>query len=396
IEKITGSNNEPNKRITQIPEVDYLVEPVLIYSNGNLKIINDGTTTAAWGVEVLKDDSSLTEELVLPGNKVKFPSIRSVWAAFTGSASDAVFERGEALEIPLSFDDKYEVRFGSPSSPTPSKLSLLAAIYNINESYEVILNSFGLNIELSSVIDKGCINDIFDATTNTLIDAIQADELSALFFLNEVKDLFTGSAKSISKCSDIFRNFHGSKVTAKEKYFKKLVSFLDAFSKLETAFVVGKLFGDMAALYDINICRQVVNSNIYPCFTLLKNGEIENQKFFPGENIKLEVKTQLDFPSDDNTVFPEGAEIFWEVGEGDGQLQATSTIVGKKGITDVIYNPKSEGTHVINAYTTDNDLVTYLVNVKEIEFELVGQWELHYFTDDTRTEANQINLINFQ
>src|SRR5690606_19047713 len=92
----------------------------------------------------------------------------------------------------------------------------------------------------------------------------------------------------------------------------------------------------------------------------------------------------------------EGAEIFWEVGEGDGQLQTTSTIVGKKGITDVIYNPKSEGTHVINAYTTDNDLVTYLVNVKEIEFELVGQWELHYFTDDTRTEANQINLINFQ
>ncbi len=375
LKKVAASSSlaSINSLAVSIPEIDFLVEPKLTFANNSLKIENDGLTTAAWGVDVLVDGQSLTGNLVLSGNKIKFPSLGSILNAFSGDISDAVFEHGEPLEVPMPIPAKYNLLFASPSSSQIHRSSLAreAARYNIFIAYQTIFTAFGINP--SNLFGQGCINDIFDATTTSLVDAIGSNKLTSAFFFDQVGNLFSGSAQSLAECAALFDNFPGSVSTAREAYLKKLSSFLNAYSKLEAAFVLGKLFGDMAVLNDISICRQVINGKIYPCFTLIEKTGISDKTYGLKEPIDLQVGTKLDMPGDENTTYPEGAEINWKIVSGKGKLQAEKSTVTRKGEASMKYTAEAEGEHIISAYTTDKDYLTYVLSVKDVDSTAIYQ-----------------------
>ncbi|UCS91797.1 hypothetical protein KZP23_13740 [Echinicola marina] len=404
---ISSETSSPNDRTTIIPEVDYLVEPSLSFSNKTLTIRNDGTTTAAWGVEVFHEGTSITDNLILPGNSVSFPSLSSIWAAITGNTSDAVFKSGPNLEIPLPLESKYPIKFGSPTSSNlmNSSLSMEAAYYNIAVSHAIILKSFGIEIptlEISNIFDQGCLNEVFDATSNVIVDAINADKLTTEFYLDHLTSLFKSSSKSMAACTDMFSNFPGSSTTAKEVYLKKLVSFLNLYAKSEAVFITSKLFGDMFVLNDISICRQVINGKIYPCFSLIKNEEIETETIYQDDEINLDVKGQLDFPSADNTTFPNGMEVHWEVTEGDGKLSSDKSNINTTGLAKIRFTAGKEARQTIkssikNSKGEDIDFINYTLYVREIdstaiyEKAVVGNWSV-YGINEGITDPNPGNL----
>lgn len=400
-----GNGGDAGGREKEVPEVDYLVEPIIAYGNGNLTIRNDGTTTAAWGVEVFKDGVSISENLVLPGNTVKFPSLSSILGMFSGDLSSAVFEAGEPLEVPAQVDGKYEIHFKGPiRSIATSDLAREAAYYNIATSLTVILRAFGLEVKPSDLFDQGCTNELFNSTTSVLVESIEDGELTTGFFLEQVNELLKGSVESIAACADLFKNFHGSEVTAREKYLKKLVSFLNAYSKAEAVFVTSKLFGDMLVLNDLTVCRQINNNGLYPCFSLVKNQEIEAQVIGAGSVLRLEVLTEPDIAGEDGGVFPTGAKIHWEVIEGDGTLDASHSFVKSDGTAEVLYNVGEEESHIISASVKDRnsnlvESVEYTLKVAPLNYKLqIGDYHPDYSlisVQNTLSYGESVTLPNY-
>ncbi|MCS5488919.1 hypothetical protein [Algoriphagus limi] len=361
-------------RIFSIPEVDNIVEPNISYSNGSFTISNDGTTTAVWGVEVFdKNKESLTGRLMLEGNKVMFPSLTSIWKFITGDLLDAVFERSESLVVPVIIEDKYEIQFGSPTrlSLNPA-LSFEAARFNIYNSYQTVFSALGIKLKglsPSEYFEQGCLNDFFDATTKSLVDLLTKRELTAEIFLSQFSTLFSGSIGSLAECSSIFDDFDGSTPSSLDKYLKNLAKFLNAYEKVEAAFITGKLIGDMLVLSDIQICRQVINGKIYPCFTLSKGGNVPTEINSPNK-AELYVEAELDILPEESDVFPIGAPIAWEVIEGDGTLNKNSSPIDNLGKSVIIFSPGKAEKNIILASVKDKD-----GNMKDqIEFEVTAKF----------------------
>jgi hypothetical protein len=390
-EKLMGNSSANDQSILRIPEVDYLVEPKINYSNNNLIVNNDGTTTAAWGVEVrdFSDGSSLTDDLVLPGNKVSFPSFSGLFSYFyldESSATDVVFQASEPLNIPIGVEGKYQIDFASPTRAglLNSSLSWSAVAYNFVESYEDILSAFGLDVEFSVVFDQGCVNSIFDGTVNLMVNSIKENEFSTQFFISEAYPFLKSSVSSISECSAMFDNMDGIPASRKALFLRKALQFLNVYSKLETSFVLGKRFGDMALLNDISVCRQILGNEVFPCFKLVKIPDVDNSNIAAGTDFKITIGTELNIVPEEET-YPEGAKIHWEVKEGDGALHSETTYVGAEGIAEVWFTAGEDISQVIIASVKNKngeiiDNIEYNLEVSQFDFS--GTWVFSYYTAD--------------
>ncbi|MCU4176449.1 FISUMP domain-containing protein [Carboxylicivirga sp. N1Y90] len=351
----TTASNELAEIAYYVPEVDYLVEPTITYANGELIIKNDGTTTAAWGIEIINADGSLVDGLILPGNTVQFPSLSSIWGFLSsGDPVDAVFVDAEPLMIPISKEDKYDIIFRSPtcSIVLEDELANQALMYNLSQLYIALFKSFGIDL----LKDIGCYKAIFNTLNNAIIDAVRDDSFTVSFFMNNLCPLIMAEVNSIADCD---KTFNGN-------YIKKIFKFIDVYSKAETVFVTSKLVGDMLMLNNIDLCRQVLNDNIYPCFSLVKNETIDNQQVEVGEVIKLDVGTEVDLPGEANNIYPTGAHILWETNEVGGILNASWTPVDGNGKTEVEYEPTEAGIHKIKAYVKSDKLVDEVIYTVEV------------------------------
>lgn len=402
---LLGESGGENIRVNLIPEEDFLVEPVIEYSNGALHINNDGTTTAAWGVAVFHEDENLAGSLIIEGNKIYFPSLGSIWDwVSTGEVSGTVFKESEPLEVPGLDEGKYQLRFESPTSPAilSSEIAREAALYNIALSYDAVFAAFGIDFRdeflKEFVSGDDCFNKIAGTTTDLVLAAIAEEELTVPFFLDQFTAMFSASIDELSECDLVLDSFLGSsRPGAVTKYMNTLGNFLDIYSKLERSFVLGKLFGDMLVLSDITVCRQVLDGKIYPCFDLVKDETIEKQEIVMSEKVQLKVGTELDYPGGVMAV-PEGVIVHWEVIQGDGELMSEQTYIGPEGVAEVIYTVGEETAHEIRASVQNSegeiiDEVTYHLSNDRVS--IVGKWEwvnaeyTYYYKDGTVTSEQE-------
>jgi hypothetical protein len=405
---LLSSFSANNQSIMRIPEVDYLVEPKIDYPNNTFRINNDGTTTAAWGVEIVEYESrdELTGTLVIPGNKVSFPSLSSLFGFLTQdlNAIDMVFQSNEPLIMPLSIENKYEINFGSPTSSDlfSSELSMEAARYNIYQFLEMVLKSMGLDTDLTATIEKmlevkgsdlvdlGCVNDVFDSNVNSIVNLMSEEDFDAKLLFTESIALLHGNAESISECAKIFENAEGIEPSKKMKFLRSALKFFDVYAKLELVYTSSKLLGDMLLLNDISICRQVLNGEIYPCFKLVENPDIDDKVLAKDEEFKIDVSTELIITPEEET-FPVGAKIHWEVIEGDGTLNSEITNVNSDGIAEVTFIAGKEEKQIILASIKKEngeiiEEVEYNIEVSPYNYKIqIG----NYFPDYSLIEPQQ-------
>ncbi|MCG9971942.1 hypothetical protein [Christiangramia crocea] len=396
---LSSSSANEQQSMMRVQEVDYLVEPKINYENSNLLVNNDGTTTAAWGLEVLdyEDNTSLTGNLMLVGNQVSFPSIESVWDYFwnDGSATSMVFKKAEDLEIPLGYEGKYRMKFGGPMRGS-SSLSIDAAFYNFYTSINDIFTAFGVKSDQYAPSIESCDGNIFGGLIDIYINALQEDELTVKFFLFELYEFSKSSLLELSRCSEYFSGMSDAVTSNKEKYLGHALRFLDAYSKVEISYKLGKKFGDMALLNNIDICRQVLDGEIYPCFKLVENPDIDDTVLAKDEQFKIDVSTELNITPEEET-YPVGAKIHWEVIEGDGTLDSEITNVSSDGMAEVTFVAGEEEKQVIHASVRGEggeviDEVEYNLKVSEEVFDYEGTWLYQYscWDGECRTEIKFI------
>jgi hypothetical protein len=189
-------------------------------------------------------------------------------------------------------------------------------------------------LKASEYFDQGCVNELFNSTTTSLVSLINKRELTVPILLNSISEVLKGAVGSLNDCGDLFNSFPGSQKTNVDKYLKKLGKFLKVYEKVEASFVTGKLIGDMLVLQDIQLCRQVIQGKVYPCFTLVKPDDYP-KKVTVGENIELTVGTKLDLEPEVKDVFANGAPVTWEIIEGPGTGSKSDNPLNSEGKSSI-------------------------------------------------------------
>lgn len=340
-----------------IPEVNHQVMPKMRFDSGVLTIENSEHTTAAWGVEVWDSQGEgVTGNLILPGNAVRFPSLGSVWAAINGNMEDAVFTRGEPLEIPFSVDGQYRIKFVSPSSKDVNySLTIEAIYYNIATSIDMIFKAFGLkdvHVTMAKLFEPGCANELMATTTQTIHNVMAREQLTSRFLLDQAGNLIAGSAKAMVECADLFNDFPGSNKTKFQKYLTSLSQFINVYSKLEASFVLGRLLGDMYMLDDFDLCRQLAGGKMVPCFTIQRPVDFLDISMVAGGSIDLSVFLSANHPEAKASFNPAGVRILWQVAKGTGTLTADYSEAGENGFASMTFTAGPEDKQEVWAYVT--------------------------------------------
>lgn len=348
----------------KIPEVDNFVEPIITYESGNLVINNNGTTTAVWGVEVSKDSESISGELVLPPNTLRFPSLSKIGDFVKGDFNSTFFEKGLPLQIPIQIEDKYSLSFKSPTSPYlfESKLARTAAYSNLSIINFAMLKALGFKNVSTYGLDTGCNKNFFDGLIESIIEGIIETKglPSASWYLDKLGETLANIAEDTVNC--------GFKINGKDssKYLGLLGKYFDVYSKLQTSVILVNLFTDMLLLQDIDICRVLVDGKIYPCFSLEKYKFVKDQEYPIDEEIELQVLASFDQVLDENDVSLAGVKVNWEVIEGEGLFNSNQTQTSNKGIAKVNYAPTVEGAQLIRASIQGKDKNL----IHEVQFSL--------------------------
>lgn len=381
-------------QVSGLPEVAYLIEPRINYANGNMQIRNDGTTTSTWGVEVFNKDGSITGNLLLEPNKVHIPSISSLLGFGSGNP---YFTPGDPLNLPLQIEDKYKIQFASPTrfSLNPD-LSFEAARYNVYGSIFTILKAFGISAKGKSVGDwldvHKCQKDIIDGMASPIIEACKSGSIDNAFYFDQMVEMYKGMTKSVHDCPFMYLGSALENADKVAQYMVKLGQFLNVYEKLEASFITGKLVGDMLVLNDIEVCRQILDGKMYPCFSLVENPDLNGKTIENNLSIYLDVSTNLDVPGNIEYSYPVGAPIQWEVTEGNGVLNKTVTNVEADGMAEVRFTAGTSENYEIKAFIKDSkgnelDYVTYQlkggIDSTEIyEQAVLGEWTVNNYNED--------------
>jgi hypothetical protein len=385
--RISGSVLKDERIAFKIPEVDNFVEPTITYESGNLVINNDGTTTAVWAVEVFKDNESISGELILPPNTLKFPSLSKIGDFFKRDLSSTLFDKGLPLGIPIPIEDKYDLTFKSPTSAYlfESSLARKAAYSNLSVINNTMLKALGFTTPSTYGINAGCNKAFFDGLIESIIEAfIETKEFpGATWYLDKFGEiLFNIAEDSVVNC--------GLKING--SYLKPFSKFFDFYSKLTNSIIVVNLFADMLLLQDIDICRVMVDGKTYPCFSIEKHKFVKDQEYPIEEVIELKVLASFDQVLDENVSLA-GVKVNWDVIEGEGSFNSSQTQTSNEGLANVEYTPSEEGTQTIRASIQGKDgniidEVTFTLNVKDDEkgISLDGDLSFGNVPKDTKSE----------
>jgi len=387
-------SNQVNKsqkilRSPRIPDVDFLVEPKLSYSNNKMTIRNDGQTTATWGVQFLNSDGNpVSDYLMLKGNEANLPDLSSIWNFFVNEEPINLIKESDPIVYDITSGAKYSIDFKSPTSSTilEGKLATNAALYNVYYNYSIFLDAFGVKLPEMPTLNpsdflelKGCTKDLFSTTFDKSIEALSKDELDDHFIIESVKEVFDKSTETITNCTEIGRKISNS------NYVKNISKLLDVYSKVEGAFRIGKFIGDMAVLSDINICRHFIQGNMYSCFDLEKNTSsiVETEVYCPKTEVELSIKTVLEEIFPNENTYPIGLEITWEYEDQNNVNTTSKSTVNSQGASSFIYTTNEKETQKVTAKIKTDNLVSSSVEFdlkvdKEktecIENKFIGNW----------------------
>lgn len=347
---------------TSIPEIDFLVTPTIDYQNGELIIKTDPYTTATWGVGILLDNEPVTDYLPLQGNTVSFPGFSSLVNLFSGKENDAIFQTASPLAVPLSAPAKYSLRFRGPASKEilTSPIARLATQYTVRDICFRALQ--GLGIPLKNECYASLANKLLGSVTDILSDPNAHGET---FLLNYLYNRIKESAGTIVECMVTGDGPSGRDASKTLKYVGAVFNFLDIYGKAEASYAIGKLVGDMYLLNDFDLCRQVVDGKLYPCFTLVKDENLEKKDVVSGESMELSVGSREDFPIAGSQRLPVGATVTWTARSGSDELFLGSSAIEQNGKATVSYVPLDKGEHLVKASVGPQDFVEYKLNVVE-------------------------------
>jgi hypothetical protein len=387
-------SNQANKsqkttKSARIPDVDFLVEPKLSYSNNKMTIRNDGQTTATWGVQFLNSDGNpVSDYLMLKGNEASLPDLSSIWNFFVNEEPINLIKESAPIVYDITSGAKYSIDFKSPTSSTilEGKLATNTALYNVYYNYSVFLDAFGIKLPEMPTLNpsdflnlKGCTKDLFSTTFDKSIEALSKDELDDDFIIESVKSIFNESTDAIANCTEI-----GGKIS-NSNYVKHISKFLDVYSKVEGAFKIGKFIGDMAVLSDINICRHFIQDNMYSCFDLEKNtsSNVETEVYCPETEVELSIKTVLEEIFPNENTYPIGLEITWEYEDQNNENTTSKSTVNSQGTSSFIYTTNEKENQKVVAKIKTDDLVSFSIEfdlkvdrekIECIENPFIGNW----------------------
>ena len=371
-QKIFNNQAKKQLRSSRIPDVDFLVEPKLSYSNNKMTIRNDGQTTATWGVQFLNSDGNpVSDYLMLKGNEANLPDLSSIWNFFVNEEPINLIKESDPIVYDITSGAKYSIDFKSPTSSTilEGKLATNTALYNVYYNYSVFLDAFGIKLpemptlSPSDFLDlKGCTKDLFSTTFDKSIEALSKDELDDDFIIESVKSIFNESTDDIANCTEI-----GGKIS-NSNYVKHISKFLDVYSKVEGAFKIGKFIGDMAVLSDINICRHFIQGSMFSCFDLEKNTSpsVENEVYCPETEVELSIKTVLQEIFPNENTYPVGLEVTWEYEDQNNENITSKSTVNSQGTSSFMYTTNEKENQKVIAKIKTNDLVSF-----SVEFDLI-------------------------
>ncbi|MBP1838895.1 hypothetical protein [Formosa algae] len=398
-----GGKLENGKNLS-IPDVNYLVEPTLTYSDTQLKIDNDGQTTATWGVEIInKDIETESDYFMLEGNSFHLPTVESLIKYFflATDFDQILLDNNDPITYSITEGSTYQINFRSPTSLTvlDGKLAYDAALYNVYLMVESILNAFGFELpEMPSVNPsdflnlKGCSKDLFSDIYNSSIEALSKDELDDEFIVDKVIKVMSTSIETIGECTEIGKKIKNT------NYFKRLLKIINIYGKIGNVFKIGKHYGDMNALFDITICRQFIQGNMYSCFKLEKitEGSLESLIYCPDTEIELSVKTKLDTVIPNVNTYPINLEMTWEYKNKDGDLLTSTSKIDSEGLAKFEYTTLEDSDQVIKALIKNGETI-----IDEVEFNLkidkekteclqnpiIGNWVAISYNDKTMGET---------
>ncbi len=348
---VSPTAHRPIMGVKDVPEVDYLVEPRIEYQESKLVISNDGLTSATWGISVSVDGEPIGEPIGLRGNLVRGSSLLDI-VDWINSGDPSIIKKSPPVEIAVAPDKKYQLHFGAPFTigQNRSSASNTAFGYLIWDGFSMIFNGFGLPLKSDAY---KCLKELLDNLSGSLLLAVEgrgapADES---FFANYLFSQFGKYGIDITGCALDYTEKKGEFA----HYFKRITRFLDIYAKLHTAFAFGKLVGDSYLLNDIQICRQVTQGDLFPCYTLVKDPALESRMITANQQVEVSVRLQTDFPIADNSVFPQGVTVNWTVKEGGGRFVQSTSTADQIGIARASFVPGSASQQSVAASVLKKD-----------------------------------------